>query len=89
MKFLQYKILKNICEKNLLSILKIDFKVEINVYSDFVNVDMLDNWIDTLEIYFTIYKYSSSENIQVESLKFQVMISYSESYITNGKIYQH
>ena len=49
--------------------LKIDFKMEIPVYDGSVNVQRLDDWIERMEMYFTLYGYSSKEKIVFATLK--------------------
>ncbi|KAL6191556.1 hypothetical protein ACLB2K_037946 [Fragaria x ananassa] len=49
--------------------LKIDFKVEIPMYDGSVNVEKLDDWIERLETYFTLYNYLSEEKIIFATLK--------------------
>ncbi|CAL2244416.1 unnamed protein product [Prunus armeniaca] len=55
--------------KNSIDTLKIDFKVDIPIYKGDVDPEKLDNWIDTLETYFTLYKYSNVQKIKFASLK--------------------
>ncbi|VVA37885.1 PREDICTED: mutant gag-pol poly [Prunus dulcis] len=55
--------------KNSIDTLKIDFKVDIPIYKGDVDPEKLDNWIDTLETYFTVYKYSNVQKIKFASLK--------------------
>ncbi|TXG50795.1 hypothetical protein EZV62_023319 [Acer yangbiense] len=49
--------------------LKVDFKVDIPVYDGIINAEKLDRWIDRLEIYYTVNKYSKSQKIKFASLK--------------------
>ena len=49
--------------------LKVDFKVEIPVYNRSVNVERLDDWIEQMETYFTLYGYSSNEKLVFATLK--------------------
>ncbi|CAL2259851.1 unnamed protein product [Prunus armeniaca] len=55
--------------KNSIDTLKIDFKVDIPIYKGDIDPEKLDNWIDTLETYFTVYKYSNVQKIKYASLK--------------------
>ena len=55
--------------KNSYQNLKIDFKVEIPVYDGSVDVERLDDWIERMETYFTLYGYSSKEKIVFTTLK--------------------
>ena len=55
--------------KNNYQNLKIDFKVEILVYDGSINVEKLDDWIERMEMYFTLYGYSSKEKIVFLTLK--------------------
>ena len=49
--------------------LKVDFKVDISLYDGSVDVDKLDDWIERLETYFTVYDYKSSHKINFAVLK--------------------
>jgi len=49
--------------------LKVDFKVDMPMYDGTVDVDKLDDWIERLETYFTVYDYKSSQKITVAVLK--------------------
>ncbi|KAK1377226.1 hypothetical protein POM88_033419 [Heracleum sosnowskyi] len=49
--------------------LKIDFKVELPMYDGSVDVEKLDDWIERLETYFTLYGFSSKEKIIFATLK--------------------
>ncbi|ONK76185.1 uncharacterized protein A4U43_C03F24840 [Asparagus officinalis] len=55
--------------KNSYQNLKIDFKVEIPVYDGSIDVERLDDWIERMETYFTLYSYSSKEKIVFAALK--------------------
>ena len=55
--------------KNSYQNLKIDFRVEIPVYDGSVDVERLDDWIERMETYFTLYGYSSKEKIMFATLK--------------------
>ncbi|KAL6289150.1 hypothetical protein ACE6H2_006660 [Prunus campanulata] len=51
--------------------LKIDVKIDIpvHVYDGEINTEKLDNWIDQLETYYTIYEYNNHESINFATLK--------------------
>ncbi|BFG20882.1 hypothetical protein CerSpe_071560 [Prunus speciosa] len=49
--------------------LKIDVKIDILVYDGKINTEKLDNWIDQLETYYTIYEYNNHESINFATLK--------------------
>ncbi|KAL6191619.1 hypothetical protein ACLB2K_038009 [Fragaria x ananassa] len=67
--------------KDSLRNLKIDFKVEIPMYDGSVNVEKLDDWIERLDTYFTLYGYSSKEKIIFATLKLSVhALSWWKSY---------
>ena len=55
--------------KNSYQNLKIDFRVEISIYDGSVDVERLDDWIERMETYFTLYGYSSKEKIVFATLK--------------------
>lgn len=46
--------------------LKIDVKIHILAYDGEINTEKLDNWIDHLETYYTIYEYN---NHQISTLQ--------------------
>ncbi|KAL6228354.1 hypothetical protein ACLB2K_002304 [Fragaria x ananassa] len=72
--------------KDSLQNLKIDFKVEIPMYDGSVNVEKLDDWIERLETYFTLYGYSSKEKIIFATLKLSVhALSWWKSYRKHNK----
>ncbi|KAK1382534.1 hypothetical protein POM88_020269 [Heracleum sosnowskyi] len=49
--------------------LKIDFEVEIPMYDGSVDMEKLDDWIERLETYFTLYGFSSKKKIIFVTLK--------------------
>jgi len=61
--------------------LKIDFKVEIPTYDGKIDVDKLDDWLERLETYFTLYGYTSREKITFATLKLSAhALSWWKSY---------
>ena len=72
--------------KDSLRNLKVDFKVEIPMYDGSVNVEKLDDWIERLDTYFTLYGYSSKEKIIFATLKLSVhALSWWKSYRKRNK----
>lgn len=68
--------------------LKIDFNVDIPVYRGDVDAEKLDSWIDTLETYFTVDKYSNSQKIKFANLKLTSHMPLHGGNLTeNGMIY--
>ncbi|KAI5317452.1 hypothetical protein L3X38_037159 [Prunus dulcis] len=55
--------------KNSIDTLKIDFKIDIPIYKGDIDLEKLDNRINTLETYFIVYKYSNVQKIKFASLK--------------------
>ncbi|CAL8137533.1 unnamed protein product [Prunus armeniaca] len=49
--------------------LKIDVKIDIPANDGEINTEKLDNWIDQLETYYTIYEYNNRQKINVATLK--------------------
>ncbi|CAL2237497.1 unnamed protein product [Prunus armeniaca] len=49
--------------------LKIDVKIDIPAYDGEINAEKLDNWIDQLETYYTIYEYNNRQRINFAMLK--------------------
>ena len=49
--------------------LKIDFKLDIRDYDGSIDVEKLDDWVDRLDTYFTLYDYSSEEKLAYATLK--------------------
>ncbi|KAL6125174.1 hypothetical protein ACLB2K_073233 [Fragaria x ananassa] len=61
--------------------LKIDFKVEIPMYDESVNVERLDDWIERLETFFTLYGYTSKVTIIFATLKLSAhVLTWWKSY---------
>ncbi|KAM1507545.1 hypothetical protein TB2_016611 [Malus domestica] len=56
-------------DKYCVDTLNIDFKVNIPIYKGDIDPEKLDNWIDVLETYYTVYKYSNAQKIKFASLK--------------------
>ncbi|KAL5732211.1 hypothetical protein ACHQM5_004858 [Ranunculus cassubicifolius] len=48
---------------------KINFKLDIRDYDGSIDVEKLDDWIDRLETYFTLYDYSSEDKLAYATLK--------------------
>ncbi|KAF6139957.1 hypothetical protein GIB67_023053 [Kingdonia uniflora] len=55
---------------NLTGNLQIDFKIKISVFDGSIDAEKFDNWLDRLEIYFSVYKYSNAQKICFLTLKF-------------------
>ncbi|KAF6156429.1 hypothetical protein GIB67_009087 [Kingdonia uniflora] len=55
---------------NILRNLRIGFKIEILVFDGSIGVEILDNLLDRLETYFSVYKYSNAQQICFDTLKF-------------------
>ena len=49
--------------------LKIDFKLDIKDFDGSIDVEKLDDWIDRLETYFTLYRFSSEEKLAYATIK--------------------
>lgn len=48
---------------------RVDFKLEIPTYDGVVDADKLDNWIEQMKNYFTLYVYTSAQKISFARLK--------------------
>ena len=48
---------------------KVEARIEIPIYNETIDAKRLDNWLDQLEIYFTIYGYSNIKKITFTYLK--------------------
>ena len=49
--------------------LKIDFKLDIKDFDESIDVEKLDDWIDRLETYFTLYQFSGEEKLAYSTIK--------------------
>ncbi|KAF6135279.1 hypothetical protein GIB67_021641, partial [Kingdonia uniflora] len=50
--------------------LRINLKIEIPVFDGSIDAEILDNWLDRLELYFSINEYSNAQQICFVTLKF-------------------
>lgn len=51
------------------SLAKVDFKIEISMYNGDLDAEKLDFWVDRLESYFSIGRYTHKEKIMLTCLK--------------------
>ncbi|KAF6164889.1 hypothetical protein GIB67_017092 [Kingdonia uniflora] len=49
---------------------RINFKIDIPIFDGSIDAEMLDNWFDRLEAYFSVYKYYNAQQICFATLKF-------------------